>query len=274
MNKTNISLLRKRILCLILLISAGFFVYISPKLFKDGLSSDQYREWFLPEKEPETVIVEIWHIAGFKPYTGSLSRWLENKAADFANGYVGVYFNVKAYSPMEAEEQLMRGSRPDIISFPDGAIYNVSYARPYCSTGDLVVYDPSAAIVKDLDELIQNAAPVEQFKKGKASSCICDIRGAGDLYRAELIGKCPYFEAEPIEGSLKKQLIGVYNGIDQNKIPYAESYIEYVLSVKSQSTICMLGLIPAERSAKAEYEQDWLKKLYESSLAASSPPPY
>lgn len=273
----------KRLIGLIALIGAAIYVCVSPRWFSDGLHEDRYRQWLQRDAGRAAVIIDVWHIADFRPYVGSLGNWLKQRAEQYSKGYAGVYFNVSSYSPEDALEQLSRGSRPDVISISGdtfaGKAFRTfvreiekTYALPYCASGSFLVYDPTAALNAELSSLAESAGTPDEFRRGKTASCICDIRGTGDLYRAELMGKCPYFEAEPIEGTLKYQYLALFVGIDEKKLPYAAGFIEYALSIKAQSTLSAIGLIPADNTAKTDFEQEWLRKLYELSITQTPPP--
>ena len=267
--------LRKRVaIMLLLLIPQVLFLLYSPKFFTGKVDSDPYSEWMQFEREAPVSVIKVWHIVGFKPFVGSLGNWLKETAKAYAADRFGVYIDVSSFTPEEAAEQLARGLVPDVISFSDecpiellqclgaedGTIMLCSL--PYCASGKVLVYDPEKADPSQPDEAICGTA--DEFKSGKAACCECDIRGAGDLLRAQLIGKCPYFEVEPIGADAKLvQRIGVSKGIDAAKIPYALGFIDAVLSESRQTALVSIGLIPAVSGVESDYEYEWLDRLNE-----------
>lgn len=273
---------KQRTAAFALLFAAAVFLYFSPKLFLSKLELDPYNEWLEYKKEPPVEMIKIWHVVGIRPYIGSLGTWLKIRTSDYTKDLIGVYFEVSAMSYDAACEQLERGSYPDMISFSQGMFsadmflfaagseYASLYPAAYCFSGRILVYDPSREMEVHSISL-ETAGSSEEFKKGKSSSCICDVRTAGDLQRMQLLGNCPNFEAIPIDEEPCFQYIGVTRCIDKAKLPYAIGFIEHLLDVKPQSTLCEIGLIPINGCARAEYDTEWLKALYESIKDAPIP---
>ena len=137
------------------------------------------------------------------------------------------------------------------------------YAVPYCASGSLLLYDPNAALGLSSEQLTASAGTADEFKKGKAISCVCDIRAAGDLYRAGLTGNAPYFEAEPHENaeSTLVQYLGISRDIEGYKLKYALGLIGFLTTEKAQSKLCDIGLMPMLIGAHTSYDQPWLTEL-------------
>ena len=265
----------------VILLLAGAFLFYAPGFFEKKLNADTYRQWMTPKKEPSVSIINIWHIVDFKPYVGSMGAWLTDKAMKVSDKYNNIHFSVNSYSMEDAQAQLSRGNYPDVISFCGDALSssellpfslpeepanrskdakNEVYALPYCASGYLLIYAQNSDT--EFEGTLANAGTVDDFRKGKCQSCITDIRGAGDLYRATLIGKCPYFDAKPIKGERELvQYIGLYRSIDEKKLPYALDFIDYLETDGVQSSLSGLGLLPISKTAKTSYEQPWLEAL-------------
>lgn len=256
------------------LIVSAVYVVISPNYYSTGLNRDNYREFFIQKAEPNVGIIKVWHIVKFKPFTGSLGTWLAKRADEYSGQFINLYFDVVSMTPDEAENELKRGESPDIISFARGMVSEElikcidgdECSLPYCASGYLLLYDPSALTDKTVKELIEKAGTEQDFKAGKAASCVCDIRAAGDLYRAQLAGKCPYFEAEPIKNAQNDlvQYVGLSSAIPEEKLKYAEGFMEFITGDSAQSKLSQIGLLPISRTAEAEYDIEWLGKLYDS----------
>lgn len=261
------------------LLASFAYIILAPRYFLPKLGTDPIREFYIHREEPTSCIINVWHIVTFKPYVGSLGSWLDSRAQKYSERYIGIYFSVKSYSPEEAESELRRGNRPDIISFAGGTLDEdmlfKGSAQAYCASGKLILYEPNSVIGLNRDDMISSSGTAQEFKAGKVPSCITDIRGAGDLYRAELLGKCPFFEAEPYDdGKPLVQYIGLYSAIDVEKIQYAEGFIEYILSAGIQSLISNIGLIPVDPDAEVKYDTDWLYEVYKCFDAGKIPPWY
>ena len=262
--------------------AAVLFIFISPRYYGDQLDNDEYKSWLGHEVEPYSGIISIWHIAGIKPFSGSLGALLYDEAKSYSKQFNNVYFDIKTYSGDEAAEQLKRGYYPDIVSFPKGyfstddlisicrtedelhlkgAVQNECYALPYCASGYLLVFTAERA-EDDINDLIGSSGSMAEFRSGKAASCITDIRGSGDLYRAQINGKCPYFEAQPLpESRFDAQFIGIHKTVDERKMSYITGFIERLIENEAQRRIADIGLIPVLQSVEAEYEQTWLFEL-------------
>ena len=268
--------LRKRVvIMLLLLIPQVLFLVYSPGFFTGRLDSDPYSEWMQFEREAPVSVITVWHIVGFKPFVGSLGNWLKDTAKAYSADRFGIYIEVSSYTPEEAAEQLERGVRPDVISFSDECPIELLQclgteevsSLTYCASGKVLVYDPEKCDPSLLNESVRGTA--DEFKKGKTVCCECDIRGAGDLLRAQLNGKCPYFEVEPIGAEAKLvQRIGISSRIEEAKLPYAQGFIDAVLSESRQYALVSIGLIPVNKGVGTDYEFDWLERL--SELVAES----
>ncbi|MDR1619494.1 MAG: hypothetical protein LBS18_02350 [Clostridiales bacterium] len=66
-------------------------------------------------------VLRVWHVAGFKTHTGSVTAYLESCAAQLEKARPGVYIEVTGMTADNAEEKLSRGERPDIWSLPLGS---------------------------------------------------------------------------------------------------------------------------------------------------------
>ena len=294
MNGSGISGKRKtarRITAAVLLFLTAGAMYLSPPFIRALFEREGYSDWMQLKTEPRVLIINVWHIVGFKPYLGSLGSWLTSRADEFKSKYIGIYFSVKSFTPDEAARLMERGMLPDIVSFAGGtyspelikrldesrfAIDGYSaesgecdgclYALSYCASGKLLLYDPSTASGMSREDIIGKAGSAEEFERGKALSCICDLKTAGDLYRAVLSGNAPYFEAEPYETAEKYpqlvQYVGIRREIDDIKLEYALGFLEHLIGSSSQSKLGELGLMPINTRSDPVFDQKWLDELY------------
>lgn len=101
----------------------GVIVRLMPAYLNDALKERTYDEKFSPAEEPYTGIISVWHIVGFKPYSGSMSTALAAIAKGIERRHHGVFFDVIAMDEAEYTERLARGESPDLLSFPLGVCY-------------------------------------------------------------------------------------------------------------------------------------------------------
>lgn len=254
-----------------MLLISGVYLFFGPRLFDSRLDNDPYREWMMHKREPSVSVISVWHIVYFKPYVGSLGNWLSESAKRFSKSFIGIHFEVISYTPEEAEERMKAGVFPDVISFADERIDESmleSAKLPYCASGKVLLYDPAKAGDKSIEELKLAAGSSDEFKKGKVCSCITDVRGAGDLSRAQLLGKAPYFEVEPLpEEGFMLQYVGIMTDVDEIKLPYARGFLEYLVSPACQKLLSGIGLIPVDREIETDYDPEWLNALHEGFMA-------
>lgn len=99
------------------------YLLFMPAYLNDALKERTYDEKFSPTEEPYTGIISVWHIVGFKPYSGSMSTALAAIAKGIERRHHGVFFDVIAMDETEYTERLARGESPDLLSFPLGVCY-------------------------------------------------------------------------------------------------------------------------------------------------------
>lgn len=99
------------------------YLVVSPAIIRRGLARDQYVEWLTPETPAWEGRVELWHIADFKVYLGSVTHYLEDRAKAYGRLHPGVHIDVIGLTPAQYESRLGRGAFPDAYSFPAGLLY-------------------------------------------------------------------------------------------------------------------------------------------------------
>ncbi len=112
--------LKERLICIAVAVCIAAYLIWMPPYIDRGLKQDPYSQWVMPEEEGYTGILTVWHIVGFKPYTGSIGEWLKDCAKKFEKRHYGVYIEVLSMDVSECEARLSRGEIADIYSFPLG----------------------------------------------------------------------------------------------------------------------------------------------------------
>lgn len=113
----------KRVMSVLMAAATAAYLMLAPKYFVGALKKDPYREWLEPEREAYSGVLTVWHIAGFKPYTGSIGSWLCRWTERLEKRHKGVFFETIAMTPEEAAARAARGEKADIYSFPAGWAY-------------------------------------------------------------------------------------------------------------------------------------------------------
>jgi len=112
--------LKDRLICIAVAVCITAYLIWMPPYIDRGLKADPYSQWVMPDEEGYTGILTVWHIVGFKPYTGSGGDWLKDCAKDFEKKHYGVYIEVLSMDVSECEARFLRGESADIYSFPLG----------------------------------------------------------------------------------------------------------------------------------------------------------
>lgn len=99
------------------------YLFFMPEYLDEALEMQTYDEKFSAEEEAYTGILTVWHVVGFKPYSGSMGTTLASIAKDVERAHYGVFFDVIAMDEAEYMQRTERGEVPDIISFPIGLCY-------------------------------------------------------------------------------------------------------------------------------------------------------
>lgn len=264
----------KRITAALLLsLASAVLIWLLPGFYEPKLNKDPYRQWLMHEREPSVGVITVWYISGFRPYVGSVGSWLDKQAKIYASGFIGIHFDVHSYSPEDAASLISNGSIPDIISYTDTFIPKYELmplyegggisAVPLCASTNVLLYDPSKFVEDHPSSVSDTEGNPESFKKGKSATLITDIRGAGDMARAQLMGKAPYFEVSTsIQEDFKVRFIGISSSIDECKLPYARGFIEMISSDKAQTSLAELGILPVKKGLSPRFDPYWLDTLY------------
>ncbi len=89
------------------------FLFLAPSFLSRGISEEE-----TTQQKDYSGIIHIWHVVGFKPYSGSLGNTLSSVGKEIEKTHRGVFFEVKAMDEDEYEMRLARGEHADILSFP------------------------------------------------------------------------------------------------------------------------------------------------------------
>lgn len=99
------------------------YLIVTPGWILSGLDQDPRGEVFQKESPSWYGIIELWHIVSFKPYCGSATAYLEERAKSYAKAHPGVHINVTGLTPDQFQDRLHRGLSPDAYSFASGSLY-------------------------------------------------------------------------------------------------------------------------------------------------------
>lgn len=232
-------------------------------------------------KTPSTYkgIITLWHIDGFEGGVGSRKQFLLKVAREFEKSHKGVLIMVINHTFTSAEENFQKGIYPDLISFSNGVEINglhkisvkrnikptkigeKSYATAWCCGGYFLIKNND--VKEDEPSIIVSQAEYTQplmalYFQGLEFDNI-EVYNPMDAYIKFVQGKNTYFlgtqrdivrlnnrafeyESTPLnEYNDLYQYIGLTCS-DNQKIDYANSFIEFLVSDKTQkqlNKLCM-----------------------------------
>ena len=107
-----------RVLCLICAVSTVIAGWTLLPNRREPVSQAE-REF---EKQAEAFrgIITVWHINGWRTGGTSASTLLSQILADLERQNSGVYFTMETLPVQQAQERMVKGEMPDILSFPGG----------------------------------------------------------------------------------------------------------------------------------------------------------
>ena len=112
-----------RYLKLIVTVGIAAFLALSPPWILDGLARGEYRAYWARPVTQWHGKIELWHVAGFRAYQGSVTTYLEARADAYCKRHPGVHIEVTGLTPERFHDRMARGVFPDAYSFPSGLLY-------------------------------------------------------------------------------------------------------------------------------------------------------
>lgn len=105
------------------------FLVLAPRPLLSALREDPMAHLF-EVKQPEWHgVIELWHIADFRTYQGSVTKFLRERCDRFAAAHPGVHIEVKGLTTKMYLDRVGRGAFPDAYSFPAGFLYREQLRR-------------------------------------------------------------------------------------------------------------------------------------------------
>ena len=93
-----------RVIASVLLLA---FLLFSPAPLQRAMQRDPTRELFENEAPEWYGVIEIWHIAGFRTYQGSVTNFLQEQCSAFSRKHPGVHFEVTVLTPESADTAML-----------------------------------------------------------------------------------------------------------------------------------------------------------------------
>ena len=263
----------KKLVCIFLGAVCILLLIFSPLLVK-GESK---------EEKPKTTILTVWHIDGFEGGKGSRYTFLREVATEFSKKNKGVYTLVSSYTMQGANELLINGKTPDLISYggvglnlqnlakeinfsgiDGGTVGNKRYAVSYLKGGyfaikkgdgkDKVIISKGENISTEIATLFSGVkgekylifSPLDAYATFLTSKSATLIGTQRDIER--LLSRGESFTAQPIKDyNDLYQYLSLTTKKPENEY-LAKKFFEYVLSESVQKKVVNLKMLSVNQT--------------------------
>lgn len=105
-------------LCAVLLLLVGIF----PQAVLENTDLDFVKSWIGKRRYEYAGELTLWHVTGTGMGMGNGANFLSARTKEFERKNFGIYFTIKVMDEKQLQERLAVGERPDLLSFPAGAL--------------------------------------------------------------------------------------------------------------------------------------------------------
>ena len=105
-------------LCAVLLLLVGIF----PRAVLENTDLDFVKSWIGKRRYEYAGELTLWHVTGTGMGMGNGANFLSARTKEFERKNFGIYFTIKVMDEKQLQERLAAGERPDLLSFPAGAL--------------------------------------------------------------------------------------------------------------------------------------------------------
>lgn len=270
---------------LILCVGIVCFLVFSPSVLIIGAQDSFVDARFVRKPQAFQGQIVLYHIVRQKPYSGSLTEWLKNRAAEYGKKHKGVHIEIEGMDEQTFYERLENGRTADAYSFFSGTMYpdrlrlipdlkyayrsglfQSDYAVPYCYSGYCKLVkrqDGTGGKAYYANDLLaaRNEAGENEASEEKADVLYLDLRRAGDLIRYK--DGFALSTIEPIDSfSDAVCWIGIDRNTDERRAEILTDFVSYLLSEEAQITLNALGLFAVSENVKNVPPDSSLKKVF------------
>ena len=273
------------------------FLVLTPKRLVAGAQVPFEDKRFTRPTDRYTGSIVLYHIVRHRPYTGSLTQWLKNRAEAYEKKHKGTYIEIEGMEEASFYERLEHGRKADAYSFFSGSLdedrlggmedlktpvrdglFQTNRCAPYCYSGYLRMkktpdstgektYFANAVLAARL-----NAAGTDA-PENKADTLYLDFRRAGDLIRYK-----PEFalaETEPIDSFTDAVCwMGIDRDVDERKAGVILDFIGFLLEPDQQKTLNALGLLSVRADVRDVPPEARLKRIFKTYATVSTVDPF
>ena len=263
------------------------FLVFTPKALAAAAQTRFVDARFVRKEQAYRGTITMYHIVRQRPYSGSLSNWLQKRADEYEKKHRGSVIAVEGMDEATFYERLAHGRRADAYSFFSGSVYRdllsdlpemsvplreglkqTDRAIPYCYSGyarllrnqteaNTKQYCASDVLAAYLDAGENNA------EEKNADELCLDLRRAGDLIR--YVDGFETAEIKPIDNFTDAVCwIGIDRDTSTEKHAVIESFIEWLLREESQQKLNALGLLSVRADVRDNAPESMLKEVFKT----------
>lgn len=262
----------------------GFLVF-SPKTLTEKAQETYVDARFVRDADRYRGCIMLYHIVRHRPYAGSLTQWLKEKASEYEKKHKGTYIEIEGMDEAHFCERLECGRRPDAYSFFSGTLYPdrlkemedlyVPYREglfqtdrciPYCYTGYCVLRkspyrgDDRSYFANDFLAARADARRTVT-SEDKADVLYLDLRRAGDLIRYK--DGFALSSIEPIDNFTDAVCwMGIDRETDDEKTAVILDFIAFLMEPDTQQTLNALGLFSVNANVRNMPPDPSLKHIF------------
>lgn len=105
------------------LLALAAFLLVTPRFVSSKLGVDEYRAFHTKPAPAWKGRLEIWHVATFRTYQGSVTSYLQSRADAYCRTRAGIDIDVVGLTEKKLNDRLLRGAYPSAYSFQTGMLY-------------------------------------------------------------------------------------------------------------------------------------------------------
>ncbi len=272
------------------------FLLFSPALLKKGAQESFTDARFVRKDKGYQGTIVLYHIVRQRPYTGSLTKWLSDRAEAYEKKHRGTHIAVEGMDEAAFSERQEYGRGADAYSFFSGSVYEdllqplSDFETPYrdglFQTDRCVPYAYSgyAKLIKS-EQNGQSAyygsdltaarlgAGRDDAPEEKADVLYLDLRRAGDLIRYK--DGFAVSELEPIDSFTDAVCwLGIDRNADEQKAAALTDFFAFLQSEDVQQTVNALGMLSVRSDVRDTPPEAILKPIYKTYATVKTVDPF
>jgi hypothetical protein len=195
-----------KIVPLILCILVLCILFIAPKLFVKGINKNVYSIIREEENSGYQGIIKMWHVVSWRTGKSAGVTYLKKCATIFEKRNLNFFVEIEGMTQSEAKQRLLKGEKPDIISYPNGFFENsfsleklnidqsniltglrkasksgdANYAAPYMCGGYMLFINQDMLYRFDLDNFDETGIPNYAFNECLKTLSFSEKRGRNE----------------------------------------------------------------------------------------------